>query len=69
MEQRKLTDEENKEFETLTEQIKDTDNEIRQINDNLNNETNNIEKRTMENFSLIKAIKAVANGQSLDERS
>lgn len=69
IEQRKLTDEENKEFETLIEQIKDTDNEIRQINDKLNNKTNNIEKRTMEKFSLIKTIKAVASGQQLDERS
>lgn len=66
-EQRKLNDEEVKAFDTLTEQIKQVDEELREINNKLNKEQ--INKRTMENFSLIKAIGAVANGKQLDERS
>ena len=66
-EKRKLNDEEVKAFDSLTEQIKEVDTEIREINNKLNKEQ--INKRTMENFSLIKAISAVANGKQLDERS
>lgn len=66
-EQRKLNDEEVKAFDMLTEQIKQVDEELREINNKLNKEQ--INKRTMENFSLIKAIGAVANGKQLDERS
>lgn len=67
-EQRKLNEDEQTEFDALTQQIKDTDSEIRQINEKLNKESN-INKRTMEKFSLIKAINSVANGRALDERS
>lgn len=63
-EERKLTDEENEEYNKLCKDIADLDEQIR----NLNNQTIKTEKR-MENFSLIKAIRAVANNQQLDERS
>lgn len=63
---RKLSDEETHSFNELIKEIEQTDEELRQI-------TNNIEKHNkstkMENFSLLKAIKAVTEKQPLDERS
>jgi hypothetical protein len=44
----------------------EVDNEIRQLNEKLNKETN---KRSMEKFSLLKAINDIANNRQLDERS
>lgn len=67
-ESRKLSDEETASFNELIEQIEKADEELRQINNTINNiESTN--KRTMENFSLLKAINSVATNKPLDERS
>lgn len=66
-ESRKLTDEESANFNEILNQIKVADTELREITDNLNKETNY--KTTMENFSLLKAVAARANGKQLDERA
>ena len=65
-ESRKLNDEEQSQFEALKNEIKDVENEIRDLTSKLNKE---ITKRSMENFSLLKAINDVANNRQLDERS
>ena len=65
-ESRKLNDEEQNQFEALKNEIKDVENEIRDLTSKLNKETT---KRSMENFSLLKAINDVANNRQLDERS
>lgn len=65
-ESRKLTDEEKTAFDALKQQMVEVDEEIRNLNNKLN-ETK--EKRSMENFSLLKAINDVANNRQLDERS
>ena len=46
--------------------MEEVDAEIRNLNEKLNKETS---KRSMENFSLLKAINDVANNRQLDERS
>lgn len=63
-ESRKLTDEELTEYNKILSDIKDTDTEIRQINESLN-KTNN---KTMEKFSLLNAINDIANNKQLNER-
>ena len=65
-ESRKLSDEESTKFEDLKKQMEDVDNEIRDLNSKLNKETT---KRSMEKFSLLKAINDIANNRQLDERS
>ena len=65
-ESRKLNDEETNQLEALKKEIADVDNEIRELNNKLNKETT---KRSMEKFSLLKAINDVANNRQLDERS
>ena len=65
-EYRKLDGEETEKFNGLKKQMEDVDNEIRQLNEKLNKETN---KRSMGKFSLLKAINDVANNRQLDERS
>lgn len=65
-ESRKLDADEKVKFEALKKQMEDIDSEIRNLNEKLNKETN---KRSMENFSLLKAINDVANNRQLDERS
>lgn len=63
-EARKLTQEEETEYNELCMQIANVDNELRDLNNKLNN------KESMkENFSLLKAVRAIANNQTLDERS
>lgn len=64
-ETRKLSDEENTKFEALKKEIDEVDNEIRELNEKLNKTT----KRSMEKFSLLKAINDIANNRQLDERS
>ena len=66
-ESRKLSTDEEKEYNDLCKQISDVDNELRALNNKLNNK----ETRTMtkEKFSLLKAVRAIANNQTLDERS
>lgn len=67
-ESRKLTDEESNEYNDLCKQIADIDKEMRDLTDKLNKKE--IKKETMkENFSLLKAIRSIANNQALDERS
>ena len=63
---RKLDTDETEKLECLKKQMADIDNEIRQLSEKLNKETN---KRSMEKFSLLKAISDVANNRQLDERS
>ena len=64
-ETRKLSYEENTKFEALKKEIDEVDNEIRELNEKLNKTT----KRSMEKFSLLKAINDIANNRQLDERS
>ena len=63
---RKLDTDETDKLDALKNQMAEVDNEIRQLNEKLNKETN---KRSMEKFSLLKAINDVANNRQLDERS
>lgn len=65
-EQRKLEEEEMADYEALKKQIEEIDLQIQEIKEKLNKETST---RSMENFSLIKAINDVANNRQLDERS
>lgn len=67
-ESRKLTDEENNEYNSICKEIADVDKELRDLQNELNNKKE-IKKMSKENFSLIKAIRSVANNQVLDERS
>ena len=64
-ETRKLSDEESTKFEALKKEIDEVDNEILELNEKLNKTT----KRSMEKFSLLKAINDIANNRQLDERS
>jgi HK97 family phage major capsid protein len=68
-ETRKLNDEEQNEFVSIKNQITEVDNEIRKMNEELNKQTNNKKEKRMEKFSLLKAVREVANNQPLDERS
>ena len=63
---RKLDTDETDKLDALKNQMAEVDNEIRQLNEKLNKETI---KRSMEKFSLLKAINDVANNRQLDERS
>ena len=65
-ERRKLDTDETDKLDALKNQMAEVDNEIRQLNEKLNKETN---KRSMEKFSLLKAINDIANNRQLDERS
>lgn len=62
-EQRKLTEDETKEFEALNTEIRNLEN---QIND-IKKETKEVRK--MGKFSLLKAINDIANNRQLDERA
>ena len=66
-ESRKLKDDELVEFNQITDEIRSTESEIREITKKLNN--HETRKNTMEKFSLIKAINDIANNRNLDERS
>lgn len=66
-ESRKLTVDEESEYNDLCKQIADVDNELRDLNNKLNNKETKTMKK--ENFSLLKAVRAIANNQTLDERS
>ena len=63
---RKLNEDEVVKFEALKKEMIEVDNEIKELRKKLNQE---IGKRSMENFSLLKAINDVANNRQLDERS
>ena len=65
-ESRKLDTEETEKYNGLKKQMLDIDNEIRGLNEKLNKQTT---KRSMEKFSLLKAISDIANNRQLDERS
>lgn len=65
-EARRLTADEESEYNNLCKEIADVDKEIRDLGNKLNNKK---EVRKMEKFSLLKAIRAIANNQTLDERS
>lgn len=66
-ESRKLSVDEESEYNDLCKQIADVDNELRDLNNKLNNKETKTMKK--ENFSLLKAVRAIANNQTLDERS
>lgn len=66
-EARKLSADEESEYNDLCKQIADVDNELRDLNNRLNNKE--IKTTMKENFSLLKAVRAIANNQTLDERS
>ena len=61
---RVLNDLEIEKFEALKKEMEDTDRQIKELNNKLKTST-----RSMENFSLLKAINDVANNRQLDERS
>lgn len=63
---RKLDTDETDKLDSLKKQMADIDDEIRQLNEKLNKQTT---KRSMEKFSLLKAINDIANNRQLDERS
>ena len=65
-EQRKLNEDEMVKFEALKKEMENISRQIEELNEKLTKETT---KRTMENFSLLKAINDVANNRQLDERS
>lgn len=64
-ESRKLNENELAEFNQITEDIRNTENEIKEINVKLNKQEN--KRNKMEKFSLINAINAVVNNRNLDE--
>ena len=73
-ESRKMNDEETNSFNKCLDEIKEVDEELRKIENELKDNKvegiitdNQIEKRNMKNFSLLKAINAIANNQPLDE--
>lgn len=66
-EARKLSADEESEYNDLCKQIADVDNKLRDLNNKLNNKE--IKTTMKENFSLLKAVRAIANNQTLDERS
>lgn len=66
-EARKLNIDEESEYNDLCKQIADIDNELRDLNNKLNNKEINTTMK--EQFSLLKAVRAIANNQTLDERS
>lgn len=61
---RVLNDLETEKFEALKREMEDTDRQIKELNNKLKTST-----RSMENFSLLKAINDVANNRQLDERA
>lgn len=65
-ESRKLTDEESASFNKLIEEIKQTDEELRDKSNTLNNNINN---KKMENFSILNAINCVVENKQFDERT
>ena len=73
-ESRKLNDEETNSYNKYLDEIKEVESEIRKIESSLKDDKtekqitiNEINKRTMKKFSLLKAINAIANNQQLDE--
>lgn len=66
-EARKLSADEESEYNDLCKQIADVDNELRDLNNKLNNKE--IKTTMKKKFSLLKAVRAIANNQTLDERS
>ena len=68
-EQRKLTDEETKEYNSICKEIADVETELRDLQKELSNNKEIKVNNKMESFSLLKAIRMVANNKNLDERS
>lgn len=82
---RTLTEDENKEIESIKSELTNLNEEMRKLNEELetydtlipqdeerndkNNYVINNKKKMKENFSLVKAIRAIANNQKLDEIS
>lgn len=68
-EQRKLTDEETKEYNSICKEIADIETELRDLQKELSNNKEIKVNNKMEKFSLIKAINDVANNRNLDDKS
>ena len=66
---RKLNTAEQAEFDALTKEISEIDVQIRNIEEENINNSNNLNKNEMKDFSLLKAINDVANNRQLDERA
>ena len=66
---RDFTQEELDEYNTIKEEISTINNELRTLELSLNNNNNKTKKIMEKNFSLIKAIRSVANNKALDEVS
>ena len=63
---------ENTEFESITKQLVEKDEEIRKIEEDNKRNLNKVTKqtnKTMKEFSLLKAIDDVANNRQLDEQA
>ena len=72
VEARKLNTGEETELTTIQKEIADIDQKIKQIEDDNKrnfNKTNKTQTKTMEKFSLLKAISDIANNRQLDERA
>jgi len=69
---RKMNEVENTEFESITKQLVEKDEEIRKIEEDNKRNLNKVTKqtnKTMKEFSLLKAIDDVANNRQLDEQA
>lgn len=68
-EQRKFNEDETNEYNAICKEIADTEKELRDLQDKLKNKDIIKTNKSMENFSLIKAIRSIANNQPLDEKT
>lgn len=68
-ETRQLNEGEQAEFDGLIKQVAEIEEQIRSIDEDNKKQTTETIKRSMEKFSLLKAINDVANNRQLDERA
>ena len=68
-ETRRLNEGEHAEFNSIADELKDIDNEIRKIASETKLTNTNNTSMKKEKFSLLKAINDVANSRQLDERA
>lgn len=66
---RKLLDIEQKRFDEITSELAEIDIQIKEIEQSNQRNFNKINKTSMENFSLLKAINDVANNRQLDDKA
>lgn len=66
---RKLTDEEDTQLTELKKELNEKRSALTLLQEELNKKSQENKTKTMENFSLLRSIANVANGQPLDERA